>query len=391
MATYVCNLRKSLDFILTIKLFLTDRANKRKGPHTSLWELTVSERANAALIIENTTATPFFYCRYYFKCFFCKEHYKDINLLLQHTSAHAPVQTEIKNLLTKGMKTIKIDISELKCRVCAKHFPDVDKVREHLTRDHAITFTESGNGVMAFNLATSNGQFRCYLCRKLFQTFILVNRHMNVHFSNAVCDICGSAFASHLRLVHHKAIHTGGHPCDICKKIYTTSTNLKRHKAKTHELERNVRTLRCTHCPERFAEHFKKLNHLKDAHGVTFTFECDNCNSIFDSRRALTAHTNKFHTDKTKCRLCSKSFTSVTSLKMHVVSHSGERNHACSICDKKYRYKKSVRDHMRSHCGDNGGKFSCPTCASGFSCRNELKDHFKEFHSKSYFATDSCN
>ncbi|KAL0853070.1 hypothetical protein ABMA27_012845 [Loxostege sticticalis] len=322
--------------------------------------MTLSERQNAAIILENTTAKPFVYCRYYFQCFFCHEQHSEIHAILQHSTIHKipDSNTILKELLPKGKRTVKVDISELKCKICLQDLKDLDEARTHLTSEHKKSFTESGNGIVAYNLTLRNGQFSCHLCNKIFQTFVLLNRHMNVHFSNAVCETCGAAFMTYQRLIQHREIHLpGGYPCNRCNKVYTTNSNLKYHIEKVHhEGTTKMRMLRCPHCPERFSEHFRKLKHLKEVHGITFTFECEVCRSIFPSRRALTTHTNKFHTQKTQCEVCMKSFSCVTTLKKHMVTHmEGKRitqekeNYTCEFCQKAYRHRKTLRQHMIVH------------------------------------------
>lgn len=366
-----------------------EKKKRRQGALSSIWEMTLSERQNAAIFLESTTVKPFVYCRYFFKCFFCHQQYSEIKPLLQHSLTHQIPEQEriLKDLLPKGKRTLKVDISELKCRICLQDFTDLDIMRNHLVKEHDKPFTESGNGIIAYDLSTKNGLFCCHICQKGFQTFILLNRHMNVHFSNAVCETCGAGFMTHQRLLQHKEIHLpGGYPCNRCDKVYTTSSNLKYHIEKTHEGVTKMRMLRCPHCSERFPEHFRKLKHLKEIHGITFTYECEICKSIFPSRRALTMHTNKFHSQKTQCEICKKCFSCITTLKKHMISHTGERNFVCALCEKAYRHQKSLKQHMRIHVhGEEYLKFNCSDCGSGFGNRNDFNKHVREWHPRSYF------
>ncbi|XP_047039531.1 zinc finger protein 43-like isoform X9 [Helicoverpa zea] len=362
---------------------------KRQGALTSIWELTLSERHNASILLESSTAIPFLYCRYYFKCFYCGEQYSEIKTVLQHTVTHETPESSVilKDYLPKGKRTVKVDISGLKCRICDTKLKDLDETRRHLSSEHNKMFTVSGNGIVAYDLTSKNGQFNCHICNKVFQTFILLNRHMNVHFSNAVCETCGAGFMTHQRLMQHKEIHLpGGYPCNKCNKVYTTNSNLKFHIEKAHEGTTKMRMLRCAHCPERFVEHFKKLKHLKEAHGITFSFECEICHTVFPSRRGLTMHTNKFHSQKTQCQVCKKGFSCISTLKKHMVSHTGERNFVCSLCQKAYRHQKSLKQHMRTHVqGDQFIKFNCSECGNGFPNRNDFNRHVKEWHPRAYF------
>lgn len=343
--------------------------------------MTLSERKNAAILLESTTAPPFIYCRYFFKCFFCCEHYSEIHSLLKHTSEHIMPDSEkiLQNLLPKGKRTVKIDISDLKCKICNKHFVDIDQIRQHLVKEHDKVFTPAGNGVVGYNLSLKDGLFCCHICSKTFQTFILLNRHMNVHFSNAVCEICGAGFMTYQRLVQHKEIHSpGGYPCSKCSKVYTTKSNLKYHIEKCHNGATKMRMLRCPHCPERFTEHFRKLKHFKEAHQITFTYECDICKLKFSSRRSLTTHTNKYHTQKTFCGICRKSFSCVSTLKKHMLSHTGQKNFTCALCKKSYGQQKSLNRHMRMHI-DDCSKLACS--GSSFQNKNHFNDHVTEWHS----------
>ncbi|XP_013163419.1 PREDICTED: LOW QUALITY PROTEIN: gastrula zinc finger protein XlCGF52.1-like [Papilio xuthus] len=297
--------------------------------------MTLSERQNAAILLENTTITPF------------------------------------ENAQSKL-------IFPILCKICERIFTDINQIREHLISEHRICFTSSGNGVVVYNLTPKNGQFSCHVCDKLFQTFILLNRHLNVHFCNAVCEICGAGFITHQRLLQHKEIHSGGYPCTKCNKIYTTNSNLKYHIEKNHQGGTKMRTLRCTQCSERFTEHFRKLKHLKEVHGITFTFECEFCKLVFPSRRSLTMHTNKYHSIKTQCEVCKKNFSCITTLKKHMVSHTGERNFGCKICDKSYRHQKSLKQHMQVH--DTKDNYTCSDCGNNFPNRNEFNKHMKDWH-----------
>ncbi|XP_014359546.2 zinc finger protein OZF-like [Papilio machaon] len=362
----------------------------RKSAFTGIWEMTLSERQNAATLLDNTTVTPFVYCRYYFKCFFCHQQYSNINNLLEHTLTHEMPDraTILKELIPKGKRTVKVDIANLKCKICERMFTDINQIREHLISEHNISFTPSGNGVVAYNLAPKKGQFACHVCDKMFQTFILLNRHLNVHFCNAICETCGAGFITHQRLLQHKEIHSGGYPCTKCNKVYTTNSNLKYHIEKSHQGGTKMRMLRCTHCSERFTEHFRKLKHLKEVHGITFIFECEICKLVFPSRRSLTMHTNKYHSLKTQCEVCKKNFSCITTLKKHMISHTGERNFVCKICAKSYRHQKSLKQHSQIH--DTTDDLICSDCGNCFPNRNDFNKHVKDWHRRCLLDYNAC-
>lgn len=344
--------------------------------------MTISERQNAATFLECTTVKPFFYQQANFKCFYCKEVFPEVRSVLQHTRLHeAPERASLlKQYLRKGKRVIKVDISELTCKLCDQRYSDLDDIRRHLAAVHKKEFNAAGNGLMAYDLNSSGGLLTCHKCGKCFNSFFLLNRHMNVHFS-VVCETCGLGFVSHQRLVNHRAVHQNGvHKCDRCQDVFPTKLKLRYHVFKKHEAAdaKKSRPLKCPHCLERFAEHYRKMTHLREVHGIAFTFDCQVCGAVFPQRRALTEHTTKQHTRRIQCAVCGKCFGTKSLLKMHARGHTGERNFPCAVCHKAYMHERTLRQHMRAH--GPVWRFSCPECGSGFHGRCDFDKHMKHWH-----------
>ncbi|XP_052757211.1 oocyte zinc finger protein XlCOF20-like [Galleria mellonella] len=346
--------------------------------------MTLPERENAANFIQYTTVRPFTYLSFplRFKCFYCDEEYPELNTLLQHSDNHiTPERSEImRTHLKKGKRTLKVDISELKCRLCNVPFSDLNDIRIHLTDEHGKVFSTSGNGMIAYSLKTKDGMFSCHLCTDKFNSFFLLNKHINVHYNNAICELCGKGFVSHKRLLLHREIHGNDqYPCEKCKVTFSSVTKLKYHREKVHS-PKKVKPSKCQHCSERFVHHYEKVRHLSEAHGMKIEFKCESCGANYKSQKSLAFHRIKYHTLSISCEICKKPFSERNHLNRHMAMHTEERNFACSLCTKTYRYEKSLKDHMRVH--NPNWKFACSECWIGFSGKIKYRKHMAELHAK---------
>lgn len=355
----------------------------RDLPTSSKWSMTLAERINAAYILKNTTVTPFTYLLFpsSYKCLYCEEKYFEIHILLEHSRNHVVPSHDsiLKDILKKGKKKIKVDISNLKCRLCDQPFPSLEEIQTHLGTIHSISFINAGNGMIAFNLETNNDLFTCHVCTKTFQSFFLLNKHISVHYSNAVCDSCGKGFLSYQRLMTHMESHRNGtYPCEKCKKVFPSISKLKYHNDKIHGTLGKVKLAKCHKCLARFEHHYEKIKHLKEIHGVSFTFTCDTCNLVFKTRHSLNMHVVKYHTQNIVCDICRKTFSERYHLRKHMAIHSHERNFVCPLCKKCYRYEKTLKQHLKFHNPD--WKFSCSICWMSFSNKIDYKRHKSTMH-----------
>lgn len=281
--------------------------------------------------------------------------------------------------MTKSKRCLQVDISKLKCRLCQENHSNLDSIREHLIKIHGTQFYSVSNGMTEYNMDRVNDMFVCHICNENFHNFSLLNCHMNSHVGKVVCENCGAGFLNQHLLMKHKESHlTKLFSCKQCDKSFIKKSQLTYHTDKVHKGKERVRLKKCPKCPQTFKEHYAKILHLKKDHGIANTFPCYICKNTFTTRRAVTEHLTRFHTEKFKCEVCSKCFGVESRLKQHMRGHTGERNFICPVCKNAYIHKRSLNKHMRSH--ETVFRYNCTDCGAGFQGKNDFDKHMKQWH-----------
>ena len=72
------------------------------------------------------------------------------------------------------------------------------------------------------------------------------------------------------------------------------------------------------------------------------------------------------------CQICNRHLRHRTSLKYHVLKHTGHKPHACSMCDRKYTLYSYLKLHMKKHDSEN---LPCPFCDEEFPSELDLRNH----------------
>ena len=170
--------------------------------------------------------------------------------------------------------------------------------------------------------------------------------------------------------IHVNAVHKGKIlKCEICNSDFNRKSTLRAHKQVKHE----GKQIPCTLCPYTTIRASSLLLHMKSLH--------------------LGNKPESFY----HCKQCSKSFARDISLKLHTMTHTGERPNKCLQCNKSFILLRSLVIHNKTHdkklskslkkdkiIFQKPPKYKCTLCF--FSTRNNMlyRRHNQTHKVKSY-------
>lgn len=89
------------------------------------------------------------------------------------------------------------------------------------------------------------------------------------------------------------------------------------------------------------------------------------------------------------CAVCGKRFVCVTTMKRHLVTHTGEKPFSCKVCGKQYTQKGNLRVHERTHRNDR--PFECNICHQKFYRKEPMQKHQWRQHGIVHFKSRPPN
>ncbi|XP_059490167.1 zinc finger protein 91-like [Neocloeon triangulifer] len=291
-----------------------------------------------------------------------------------------------------------------RCHVCGANFNTALILASHLKRNlHRVALKDTkwtcsecfmvskDKGSMLEHVRSVHTKERPYACDSCDRRFA-VKRALTMHVRehkqdwSHVCSYCGKGFlVKEYYRIHVRRYHTLEKPfeCDRCDAKYPSRLQLSEHVLAKHEGGRPEQIYECGICGKKFKGSTGFRYHVQ-THEVPIEqrrkFKCDFCDASFIRKPTLIKHVKRHcgEQEQYECHLCGKKLATSHGLDLHLVVHSGEKNHVCEFCGKAFAAAGTLKVHIRSHTGEK--PYQCKFCPKRFTQRSSIKVHMRNVH-----------
>lgn len=238
----------------------------------------------------------------------------------------------------------------------------------------------------------------CPLCETSCNNFILFLRHVLIKHGNYKykCFLCDKTSKSMESFKDHLKQHDKG---KIKKENSFLGEEDEDSVFEREEIEINGKKIlrkkigkkgkkppvACEICGTISKGAFNNARHLYTMHGIKREVQCDKCDTLCESVRAMLEH-KKNHHSSASCHLCGKVFVEKGHLENHLMrhgigkdgkNHQNERDFMCEICSKTFTRKNYLVIHMKNHAEKS---IKCTVCAKMFRWNSALQAHLTAAH-----------
>lgn len=203
--------------------------------------------------------------------------------------------------------------------------------------------------------------------------------------------------------------------CGICGKAYKRQVHLTLSCTYNEEFTHPCVLFLQPHLLRHMNASHRETSDKSPAEPQSYAFECYKCDAQFAKSKALQRHANEMHSchEQTDviCELCKTVFHTKAELEIHLVeNHTKDRPYMCKICKKSFQSISNHNTHVQSHnkgifwlrlqvddcvqcfffCSSENS-YHCNVCGQGFKSKVYLNKHRKALHTVTKHDCPHCN
>lgn len=226
------------------------------------------------------------------------------------------------------------------------------------------------------------GRYACVVCKQELSS----SSRLDVHLKSSLnayeyvpCIVCDNIFLGPNELeAHMQNVHLGTSrfktTCGVCGKVLKDGSRLEIHLlSHNNQTESSL----CELCGKAMKT-IKLKNHMNEMHPKT-TLRCPHCAETFPTRSRLFTHKKKHLKPEDLeqyCEICGKKVKGKRLLKLHLFTHSSQRNFQCDTCGSAFKQYSTLAAHQRIHNGVF--PYCCDKCSKPFRWKKTYDNHISK-------------
>lgn len=312
------------------------------------------------------------------------------------------------NRPVKSMFSCYVKLYDIKkthfCKFCGKCFKSSVQVTKHFHNVHKKQINVTKKSYETSEITKENRKYKCPLCTMTFSHHLNRNRHLKDCVKERVfgkrntvggrfkCPLCLASFS--LAPNRYRHIYTFclrnflsflGKDISLPIKFPRYSKNMKivLNKLKTEEEQLNRHSLDAS--PAVLNES-TKYSHGKKHENTGRSVRYNHLVDETVCSGTDTKEIQKKSADSAKCKYCDKTFSSSKALKMHELTHQGERPYYCSQCGKGFKSHVVLTQHKITH----QRRIQCTVCKKILPTIGELIQHRRTHTNRGMLQCPDC-